>query len=243
MLTKMNLIEKGNIPSIESVCFPTAPFIMLRYSALADFYTEEPRYILARYSNNIDLSFEQILRIRLWIPNRRTSSWLIYATSRDVTDTNSLSNGIFLRHILWDKRQDITLIRSKRDINSTENQYPRMMAETLHILPSDHITLIEKMIALDKTIKSGISLEEKEAALNIPWSDMEVYRMYDAGYWGVNFSLNQRNLCLEKKVQELIAYLHRTKRTSRYSENIKSIQLNYSYPIESYKNHIWGANL
>lgn len=133
----MHPIETGNCKQIITECKPVLPLLLLRYESIATHYTEEPIFIY----DNQDEPYEQIFRLREFIPNKKISSFMIYAKERKI----SYQQDIFIRHAYWDKKYDQQYIKEK---DALRKQYlltamPSLYGRTLRInFGNNHFTKV-----------------------------------------------------------------------------------------------------
>lgn len=236
-------IEKGNAQKINEICSSMIPLPLLRYSAIADFYTEEPKQIGIRINDSDSgCTFEQVFRFRVWIPNQITYSWLIYAKNREwLSDDNEL-DGLLVRYVAW--RRDLDLEKVKKTHKENKelflNNWPRIETENIFIKPQMCSELIKILRKGDKILSKGITFIERKSTARKPnWRDMEVNRMFDWGTVHAVWCPFMENKEVERYIINLDKYLK--KHANIEMDNIYQMNLDFTYPPEMYKQLINGT--
>lgn len=234
-------IEEGNVKFINKLCLPITPLTLLRYEAVSDFYSEEPRNIkLKKFDNDNVLIFEQVLRFRYWIPNEKTFSWIIYSNSREWINEDGATDGLILRHVIWERNVDIKKVREIKKLGKKElvNNWPQLKATNIYINSEIANKLIDILVKGDKIISQGIILKERDSTSNRPiWRDMEYRRLFDWGNIQALWSQSMENVELEKYCFLLNQHLERY--TYKKLEEVYQMDLDFIYPPDSYKEMIF----
>lgn len=234
-------IETGNISLIEEVCLPIIPLILLRYESFADFYTEEPCNIhITLEENNEKYIFEQIFRLRIWIPNNITYSWMIYSSSSDSFNKNR-KDGIIIRYVAWDRAKDIELLKQNRDRMLLK--YPELSAKNVYLDEKSTGTLLNILAEGDEIIKNGICLKKRKIADVLPkWKDIEYRRLFNWGNMQASWSPKMENSKLEKYVFGLDKALSSCLEENINKKIIGKMRLDFIYPPEMFKLLIDGRS-
>ena len=77
--------KSNNAINLECKPYLQRSFILLKYEDMADFFTEEPNSVFViKNEDGAEKLYEQIIRIRFWISNKKTFSWSIYGNDRNL---------------------------------------------------------------------------------------------------------------------------------------------------------------
>jgi len=234
--------EEGNAQVINEVCLPIAPLILLRYETIADFYSEEPRHInLKRYENGDSCLFEQVFRLRVWVPNQIAYSWIIYSNSREWLDDNGSTEGLILRNVVWERSKDIERVKKTHKINKGEllNNWPQIKSKNIYLNPQLSVQLIETLADGDKILSKGIRLTKRVLEMERPeWRDLEIRRLFDWGSVQALWSPSMENKDLERYCFTLNEHLKTY--INNNLESVYQMDLDFVYPPENYKDIISG---
>ncbi len=233
--------EKGNAENIKEVCCPTLPLILVRYESISEYYSQEPLLINIRPTELDDfITFEQVLRLRIWVPNEKINSWCIYSKEREWEVTRKLAKGIIIRHVVWDRKNDMA--KAKENIENRQsllNNWPTIKINNFYITPEISLELANDLKELDKFLVKGIKLRRRKSGEDKPeWGDFEILRLFDWGQvhatWGPtisNSNIEDYVKNLDKKLELYLSASHVT---------IYQMDLDYSYPTEIHKAIIQG---
>jgi len=236
--------EKGNAEVINSVCLPCIPLVLLRYEAFADFYTEEPYNVIVKFHKDEDkCSFEQIFRLRVWIPNQITYSWSIYSSSRDKFEKER-KDGLILRYVAWHRDLDINKLKEankeKKQLLLTE--WPELIANNIFLNHKQANHLVGILKKGDRLVNTGIELRKRDTKLETPkWKNMEINRLFDWGRVGANWSPIMENRKLEQYAIELNEGLFEYLNPEIERDRIYQMDLDFIYPPEMFKQLIDGS--
>lgn len=239
-------IEKGNIQIINEACFPVAPMALLRYESFVDFYTEEPCNVYVKFHKNDNKClFEQILRLRVWIPNQLTYSWSIYSSSRDRFE-KAREDGLILRYVAWHRSLDVQKLkeanRERKKMLLTE--LPELEVNNIFLNHKQASCLIDVLDEGDKLVSNGITLNQRSSKLEMPsWKNFELTRMFDWGSVRANWSTTMENIKIEKYGMKLSECLSSYLNTGISGKKIYQMDLDFLYPPEMFKKLIDGSKL
>ena len=234
-----NIVENGNAEVIREVTTSALPFPMLKYEALAEYYTQQPVSISIRTTESDDwVNLEQIFRIRFWVPNEGITSWSIYCEEREVE--NSFQSGIILRHVIWKRDKDFVRVMNYRDagIEYEQELTPHIQIENTYLNDGAAEPIRTYLAEIDTLVSNGIVVHNQSSDHIKPlWLDLEVMRIFDWGQVHSTWSRPMGNRPIEDKVTELNykfeqLELHR-------DGKIFEMLLDYAYPTEIYRNLIY----
>lgn len=239
-------IEKGNVQIINEACLPVIPLVLLRYESFVDFYTEEPYNVYVKFHKEDDKClFEQILRLRVWIPNQITYSWSIYSSSRDKFD-KVRKDGLILRYVAWHRHLDIQKLKEankeKKKLLLTE--WPELNVNNIFLNHNQSAGLVDILEEGDRLVSNGIALKERTLELETPiWKNFEFNRLFDWGNVRANWSPVMENRELEQYGIKLSECLSSYLNMGIEGEAIYQMDLNFIYPPKMFKNLIDGSKL
>lgn len=224
----------SNAQILKESCRGIITLPMLRYEAIADFYSCQPANIRIKPDENTELDiFEQIFRIRKWVTNEQISSWSIYSNTRDILDNENA--GIVLRHCKWDRCADMMIIKNAAMENRETllHNWPNLQSKNIFISSKDISLIGNEVNEIDDIISCGITIEKREQSVKDNLRQIEVYRQY---YWGVTHSiweLSMQNITLEDKLSEFCVRFERV--ISDESNEIYQMELDYLFPPDLFK--------
>lgn len=235
-------IGKGNAQFINEVCLPLIPLVLLRYESFVDFYSEEPRNVYVKFHKNDNKQlFEQIFRLRVWIPNEITYSWNIFSSSRDGFGVRR-KDGLIVRSVIWNRYLDVKKVKeaSKEDKKLLLNSWPNLDINTIFLNEYQSKKLLGILMNYDKHMNNGIKLSKREGDLEkLNWSNIEISRLFDWGSVNANWSPEMENKQLEQYSvninKTLLGYL------TLDFDKIFQMDMDFSYPPEMYKKIIDGS--
>lgn len=232
-------VSKSNSKNLKEVCSAIIEIPMLRYRAIAEYYTEEPLQINIELERESERqTFEQILRIRKWLPNDKIISWTVYCDTREDIEENSF--GVILRWSVWDKYMDMCKVRNshKTDRSKLIKCWPQVSSENLFIR-KDECNLFRDIENIDLILEKGIKLEDREGSLDdIEWSDLEIMRLFDWGTVHGIWSKCKIYSSLEALLQQVVDRFEEYR--NKKQEEIWQMELDYTYPLAQYKNIVCG---
>jgi len=235
-------METGNMQIINNVCRPIIPLTLLRYEAIADFYTEEPKHINIKINeSDRGYMFEQVLRFRVWVPNQITSSWLIYAQNREWLDEDGKTEGLLLRHVVWERNLDMEKAKNanKEDRQLLMDSWPYVKSVNMFLKPQLCNRLIQFLKAGDSILSKGIKLTERESdERNLKWRDIEINRMFDWGTVHAVWAPVMENKKVEKYIFKMSEHLRGY--IEKDLDSIYQVDLGFTYPPEAYKSLVSG---
>lgn len=228
----------GNSKNFEVICSPSLPFTLLRYEAIADFYTEEPVRILVQVNeNDNEKVYEQIFRYRVWIANRKTYSFLIYSVNRSLQEEDMI-----IHYVVWNRGQDLKKVKSlDRESQGTMlNEWPNIELKTIY-LGAENSSLLKGTILrnLDKILMKGISLKDRKPYNNLPsWKQMEIMRLFDWGQVHSIWDTEMENNKIETTVSKLEMELKKFE--SFNLTPVYKMRMDYSVYPEVFKSLVQG---
>jgi hypothetical protein len=234
-------IENGNAINIKQVCLGIMPLVLLRFEELVDFLTEEPEAIGIMLSEtDSERMFEQVLRIRQWIPNISTISWSVYSESRE-WDLKEDNSGIVIRRVKWDRSFDIKKTKgaTKDERISMLNDWPTVEMKNIYLSKENLQKEIKTFQKFDQILRSGITLIKRDISKKPIWGDMEVLRKFNWGKYHAVWDFTMMSKPIEdfsKKICKMIE----DNLNSNFG-NIYQIRLDYSIPPELEKSIIYGS--
>lgn len=235
-------IENGNALNINEKCFSIVPLTMIRYEALSDFYAQEPLQIRMRLTKETQFSdYEQVLRIRTWFPNKKASSWCIYAKERDWAHVNNNSEGLIIRNVVWDVNFDLESLKSLKENERQTylNNWPSLKLKTVFLNFNIVSELINTLQVFDRHLEKGIKLSKRKKTEKMQeWLEFEILRLFDWGQVHTTWSSFKTNIVLEDDILNL------DKQLEEYMEvalnDIYEFDLDYSCPPNLWKALIQG---
>lgn len=181
----MYLADTANAEIIQETQLPTINLAMLRYQAIFDVYSEEPENIVVRLKQNEEAeSLEQIFRFRKWFPNQCAYGWYIYAGDRE-----TLSDTMIIRHVYWNKQEDIDNIHHIRKSTSdgSLSKWPNIKAQSICTKQTELADIIGYLSEIDRILTDGLRFDGVRSS-SCEFSDIEVVRRLDwgeiRGTWG-----------------------------------------------------------
>ena len=249
--------NNGNASIINEICNPIFQLAIARYEAIFDYYSEEPHtiYIQPEISSNI-IKYDQILRIRKWIPNIKSYSWSIYSQDNDLkfykTETDfaaPYSENLILRYVEWDNSADIEFVRnhSKDSIKNNEqakgcredllNKWPCIITTNVFLSEENSKHLSFSILEFDKTINNNLLLNDRIEP-NWEWRDLELKRHFNWGQIHMTWSQCKENVSLETFIANIESMFEILIRAD--NPMIHKIALDYSIIPEQYKKIITG---
>lgn len=233
-------VEIGNAQILNEVSTAIHPLILLRYEAIAEFYTQEPIQVRIKLSKNNDINiFEQVFRIRIWIPNTRIASWCIYSQTRDLSDTDN--HGVVLRNVVWERGYDAERVKgaSKADKEILLNNWPSIKIQNIYLNRGSISSLLEEVFKMDLVLTKGITLDKRKEDEKRPeWADLEVMRLFDWGQVHSTWSQFMKSTRIENHI--LVVQEQFQKHIGLEVDDIYQIDFDYGYPTDDYKNLIYG---
>ena len=235
-------LERAKAKTINARCFPIIPLSLMRYEALADFYTEEPKIIRVRENENdqpVDL--EQVFRFRKWVPNKTTYSWSIYCDNRNWINENVNGSKLVLRHAIWDKQNDQRGIKTLRSNNQEGPvfSWPRLSANTYYLYSTNVPKMNEALLELERILENGLTLFLRNNEWDWPgWNDLEVMRLFDWGQLHMTWSPVKIN----NKVEKLLITIENMMQSFAIvgGQEVSQIDLDYTFPPDLFKNSVYG---
>lgn len=238
-------IEEGNAQSISESCLPITPLVLLRYEAIADFYSEEPRNISVKlHESDKSNLFEQIFRLRVWVPNQAIDSWIIYCNSRDWLDPEVEVKGLIIRHVIWERSEDIVRVRTTHKNNKGKllDRWPQIKARNIYLNPQLSVQLIKILSEGDKILSKGITLAKRSLKKNRPdWRNLEIRRVFNWGNVQALWDPSMENKELETYCLVLSDHLKAI--SNQNLESVYELELDFGYPPEDYKSLLSGRKL
>lgn len=235
--------EMSNARTTKIVSMPVLPFALLRYETIADFYTQEPRVIHIKLQEDIldtednELNtFEQIFRLRFWIPNEKSYSWCIYSNNRDWRESSKTN--LIIRHAIWQRRYDMkkcmeyrkkykpSLQDRVKDLQDPLYDWPNIELRNIYLKPEP--SWIKTLLDIDNILLNGASLSQRNNQKMPEWCDVEVMRLFDWGTIHLLWDPHRQNQQLESSIYELEEKLIRSVKINGF--DIYQMILDYSLP-------------
>lgn len=233
--------EKGNAVRIREVCHPTIPLTLVRYEAISDYYTEEPKLISVKPTKVDDFAiFEQVFRLRIWVPNEKTYSWCIYSEEREWMASKESPCGIIVRHVVWDRKKDLASVKRVKDKREgLLKKWPTITTNNVFLSQGLSSQLIKDLKELDNALTKGILLRRRKRDEGKPeWGDFEIMRLYDWGQVHATWSPIMTNSHIECYTKNLSRQLELY--ITGNSATVYQMDLDYSYPTEIAKDIVYG---
>lgn len=236
MIHLNKLIEKSNAERTSIICSSIHPVLFVRYEALAEFLSEEPQFVIAKFGQNQEqkIIMEQVLRVRLW---KQTGlvSWQLFLENRTLQEGTAVIP-IVIRELVWEKDRDILKNLNKEDRKELLYAWPEVDIKNHYLeIPPDS-ELFGSLASLDLTMLSGIQFDFRDS--NIPeWTTSEIMRLYEWGKVNITWSNEKKHHELEERIVDLI-----DKMCFPYeSSSIPEIILDYSILPEEFKKIVTGS--
>lgn len=229
----MKKFEKNNATIFESreILLKNQP-LLLKYEDIVDFFTEEPNNVLIIREGEEEQEYEQIMRIRFWIPNKKIFSWILYGNDRNLKEASA--SGFVLRHVVWDRESDIIRIRNEGREKSLKS-LPKVYSNTVYISEGNSKELIKTLEKEKYFFLNGVKLHKRKNDQEIIWRDLEYYRVFDWGSVNLVFSMERENEFLEKYIfecNEIFEYFMETEK-----KKVEKMVLQYNYIPEFIKEY------
>lgn len=229
----------SNAQILRESCRGIIALPMLRYEAIADFYSCQPANIRIKPSEDTELDiFEQIFRIRKWETNQYINSWSVYSNTRDISDAENA--GIVLRHCKWDRYTDMMIIKdaTMENRDTLLHNWPNLQSKYIFLSTKNISTIGNKVKEVDEIISCGITLEKRGQTVKDSLRQIEIYRQY---YWGgthLIWEASMQNTLLEERLSEFCVQFDRA--ISDESNKIYQMELDYLFPPDVYKDLVCG---
>jgi len=230
-------IETGNCKQIITECKPVIPLLLLRYESIATYYTEEPGFI---YDDQNE-PYEQIFRLREFIPNKMISSFMIYAKDRKI----SRQQNIFIRHTYWDKKHDKQYISEKDDARKKHllTAMPSLYGRTLWIDSQNRhfVNIIRILQDIQLHIEKGVVFHKSKQQKR--WSDLEICILFDWGKYCRIWDGSQENDHFGKWLKSLKYTINQIlKTTLDEDKSLEKITLDQSFPLMLFRDLVCGLH-
>lgn len=235
-------IEQSNADIINEVCLPIIPLFMLRFEQIVNFITEEPIHIRVKLKEDGYFhDFEQVLRLRTWVPNQEANSWCIYSEVREWVREEENIGGLIIRNSVWDRHIDLQKIKNAQPDDRDEllTAWPTMRLKTFYFNEENLLDLVQNLQVFDSALKNGIKLTKRKKTTEWPeWGNINCMRRFDWGQVEATWSPDMTSKEIESLRTSLIQQLE------KYLENIPDkvhqIQLDYSIPLDIWKSMTIG---
>lgn len=204
--------------------------------------TEEPLQIgVQLYERGELYEFEQVLRIRKWIPNEKLYSWSIYSEGRDFSRSDDSAGGIVMRLARWDKRYDIESLKTGDEKRREQllNAVGSLQTENIYLGADQCNTIVQQFSSLDALMNNGCLLTQRSPTDAKPdRSDFEIARRFNWGQVHITWSSQKINREIEEQVDRLEKLFMGHKTTHK----IHRLVLDYSVLPSMYQSNITGIN-
>lgn len=184
-----------NFSIINEICSPVIKLGMIRYEAMFDFLSEEPRIINVKEKEDCSVEcMEQIFRMRRWGNNTKSSSLSIFAIERE-WNNKDYNSGMVVREVSWDMKADVDKIKSCSKINRDKmlQEWPNISSKIFWISINDCKRIIESIKDFDKIISNGIFLKDREDTC-VRWKNFEIRRLLNWGGVYIVYGLHRKNM-------------------------------------------------
>lgn len=235
-------VEKSNADIINEVCLPVMPLAMLRFEQITNFVTEEPLHIRVRLNQGDRLrDFEQILRLRTWVPNQETNSWCIYSEVREWVREEGNIGGLVIRNSVWDRYTDMRKLINAKSEDQDEHlrAWPAVRLRTFYFSEENSFELVRNLKTLDLALENGIKLIKREKSVEVSdWIEIDCMRRFDWGQVQATWTPDMVNKEIESLRIGIIDQLE--KLLEAVLNKVYQIQLNYSVPLDIWKSMTIG---
>lgn len=223
--------ERCNGRSVKLVSKPIVPLRLLQLEGVAEYYIREPEYMYL--SGNSCMMCEIIFQWLFYYPNRKEEAWSVYADGREPGEMEN----VVVRHVVWNKRNDIRQIRETAGQNREKTaMLPDMTAYTHCCSREEAAYIAQALLPVDKSLSQGITLLDNHGSRG-RWSDMEIQRRLR---WGTVRAVwnNSRRWRHEEEGRQLVSRLEKVLASSLFKTG-QDIELDFMFPIEAYVAHIY----
>jgi len=235
----MRPINNANADIVNDVSLPLFKIPILRIEELFTLYSEEPYNIKAKISKRSKrLDFEQVLRIRKWIPSDKSYGWYVYSEERDLKNPH-----LILRHVLWDKPKDKFKLKFN-DLSKPENEHlnycwPSIISKTYFLDKKNSKIISKKIKQFDSEQNKYFEISECDEKEK--YYDIEFSRRYCWGEKKLIWNSLVESKLLENYILELENLFDCI--SSEDHENIYQLDFDYLYDVESMEKSIWGVDI
>jgi len=226
----------GNAYIVEDTHMPLIKLTLLRYESLFNCYSEEPYNISIKIRKNSKPQiYEQVMRIRKWIPNTCAYAWYIYSMDREWGNQN-----VIIRRVIWDLQYDANVLKQSHESKRKELllSWPTIKSESLFFRQEMVSGLIKSLFDFDKIINNGILLSNRPDPERCSFSDLELMRRFDWGELRAIWNFRKYNQIIEERIKLIEEEL-----TLYFEKNVPKIfqmDFDYIYPIDEMKKNIYG---
>lgn len=215
---------------------------MLRLEQIVNFITEEPIHIRVKLKEDGYFhDFEQVLRLRIRVPNQEVNSWCIYSEVREWTREEGNIGGLVIRNSVWDRLIDLQKARKAQpeDRNELLTAWPTMRLKTFYFSEEHLLDLVQDLLVLDSALRNGIKLTKRKKTVEWPdWGDTDCMRRFDWGQVQATWSPDMTSKEIESLRINLIQQFE--KQFENVPDRVHQIQLDYSIPLDIWKSMTIG---
>lgn len=229
----------SNARYIKESCRGVITLPMLRYEAIADYYTCQPSLIRIKINEYDEFeTYRQIFRFRYWKTNDSLNSWTIYSDTMDSLDIQN--KDVIIRLCKWDRYSDMLAVKNATIDKRKSMLYgwPNLKVKNVYYKNESIKTVGNRIRSICEILAKGIILEPQEKYIDNKWRQIEVMSQY---YWGVNqltWDISMRNSILEEDLIELDIKLGSI--IDKQSEEIHLMESDYLVPPEMLKDVVGG---
>lgn len=233
--------NNGNAKEINEICSTILPLSMIRYEAIFDFYTQEPKIIHAKLKKDDEYNqFEQIFRMRKWNIKGVSYGISIFSQYREWNNEGEdIPKDLAIRLVEWNMDLDINKIKkcSQEQKKELLNHWPSIQIVNFYVGEECSKELIKVIEDLDSIINESIVFKDV-AIPSFDYRDIEIRRLYNWGSINLVWSPTKENKEIEYKVESIEKCIRKVIKET--NNEIESILLDYEILPECYKKIAFG---
>lgn len=228
--------NKANAENVQETNSHALKLALLRYEQLFNLYAEEPYIIKVKMQKSSRYQeYEQVFRIRKWLPNVGAYAYYLYSTERECFGENFI-----LRKVSWDRKEDENRVRQQNEFQRDELlfSWPSIIAESIFLATAEYGNILDLLSQMDEVVRNGISLKAKPTRHNFDYNNIECSRRYDWGEVKSIWNSNMENMELEELI---IKFENECKAVKNNGNQVYQMDFDYLFNPDEMKNSIYGT--
>lgn len=232
-----NEVCNANVITVRPI--PKSRVQLFELERIVEWFLGQPRYIdVKKRGQNEFISFEEVVRFRIWVPNKSVYSWSIYSEEREFEidpENTALTQDIVIRHGFWDRYADASLLVAQKKSGQGGPEWPNLKLHNTYVANYKAAVLGKYLKALDASVRQGICLKPRGKSKKTEWGDFEVMRLFNWGQvhaiWATPVKKNREIegvfLEIEKELNNIISQPD--------LDFVEEMRLEYGYPPDLVK--------